>query len=157
MKYVFDNNTLTAIFRHYYYDRFPSFWDKFNHLVEIKEIISVREVRREIEALSRSDNLEKWVKTNPDFFEAPITAELQFITTIYGNKHFQQNLEKKKLLHGGSFSDPFIIAKAKINNGIVVTQEQYKENATKIPNICKHFNIECIDLEGFLNNENWQF
>ena len=71
--------------------------------------------------------------------------------------HFQQNLEKKKLLHGGAFADPFIIAKAKINNAILVTQEQYKDNATKIPNICKYFNIECFDLEGFLKNENWEF
>jgi hypothetical protein len=157
MKYVFDNNTLTAIFRHYYYDRFPSFWDRFNHLVDNKEIVSVREVRREIEALNRGDNLEEWAKNNSDFFEEPSAKELQFITTIYSIKHFQQNLERKKLLHGGAFADPFIIAKAKINNSIVVTQELYKDNATKIPNICKHFNIECIDLEGFLKKENWKF
>jgi hypothetical protein len=157
MKYVFDNNTLTAIFRHYYYDRFPSFWDKFYHLIENKEIISVREVRREIESLNRGDKLDEWVKKNPDFFEDPIAKELQFITTIYSVEHFQQNLEKKKLLHGGAFADPFIIAKAKINNAIVVTQEQYKDNATRIPNICKHFNIKCIDLEGFLKKENWKF
>jgi len=157
MKYVFDNNTLTVIFRHYYYNRFPSFWEKFNNLIENKEIISVREVRREIESLNRGDNLDEWVKKNPVFFEEPTTKELQFITTIYSIIHFQQNLEKKKLLHGGAFADPFIIAKAKINNAIVVTQEQYKDNATKIPNICKYFNIECFDLEGFLKNENWEF
>lgn len=157
MKYVFDNNTLTAIFRHYYYDRFPSFWNKFNKLVENKIIISVREVRREIESLNRGDNLDVWLKNNPDFFEIPTAKELQFITTIYSVKHFQQNLEQKRLLHGGAFADPFIIAKAKINSTIVVTQEQFKDNATKIPNICGHFDIECTDLEGFLKRENWKF
>ena len=43
------------------------------------------------------------------------------------------------------------------NDAIVVTQEQYKEHATKIPNICEYFNIECINLEGFLIKENWKF
>jgi len=157
MKYVFDNNTLTAIFRHYYYDRFPSFWDKFNYLVEKKDIISCREVRREIESLNRDDNLEEWVKHNPHIFEDPSASELQFITTIYSVKHFQQNLENKKLLHGGAFADPFIIAKAKVNNATVVTQEHYKAHASKIPNICEHFSVDCIDLEGFLKRENWKF
>jgi len=157
MKYVFDNNTLTAIFRHYYHDRFPSFWEKFNQLIELKEIVSCREVRREIESLKRGDALDDWIKQNTAFFEDPTASELQFITTIYNVKHFQQNLEKKKLLHGGAFADPFIIAKAKVNNAIVVTQEQYKDNATRIPNICEHFNIDCTNLEGFLKNENWTF
>ena len=46
MKYVFDTVTLSVIFRHYYLDRFPSFWNKFNDLKDKKDIISVREVRR---------------------------------------------------------------------------------------------------------------
>ena len=157
MRYVFDNNTLAAIFRNYYYDRFPSFWEKFNQLLDNKEIISVREVRREIESLNRGDNLDDWVKSNTDFFEDPTKEELQFITIIYSIKHFQQNLKKKKLLHGGAFADPFIIAKAKINNAIVVTQEKFKDNAAQIPNICNHFNIKCIDIEKFLKRENWKF
>ena len=157
MKYVFDNNTLAAIFRHYYYDRFPSFWEKFNQLLDNKEIISVREVRREIESLNRGDNLDDWVKNNTDFFEDPTKEELQFITIIYSIKHFQQNLNKKKLLHGGAFADPFIIAKAKINNAIVVTQEKFKDNAAQIPNICNHFNIECIDVIDMFREESWKF
>jgi hypothetical protein len=157
MKYVFDNNTLSAIFKHYFYDRFPSFWEKFNELKVNREIISVREVRREIEFLKRDDNLDEWLKNNTDFFEDPSVEELEFITKIYNVQHFHQNLENKKLLKGGPFADPFIIAKAKINNATVVSQEKYKKNAAKIPNICEYFNIDCINLEGFLTKENWKF
>ena len=128
--YVFDTNTLTAIFRHYYFNRFPAFWLNFNHLKDMKQITSVREVRREIESFDRKDALADWVKNNTDFFSTPIVDELKFITKIYQVKHFQQNLEKQKLLHGGAFADPFIIARAKIHNGIVVTQEIKKANAT---------------------------
>jgi len=133
MTYVFDTNTLTAIFRHYYYDRFPSFWEKFNSLKHEKRTISVREVKREIETLKRDDALEKWIKENTEFFEDPSVNELKFVTEIYKVKHFQQNLGKKQLLHGGAFADPFIIAKAKMIPGIVVTQEKKKKTALKYP------------------------
>ena len=157
MKYVFDTNTLTVIFGYYYFGRFPSFWIKFNDLKDKKDITSVREVRREIEEWKSGDNLEEWVSKNTDFFEIPTAAEGSFITEIYSISHFQQNMEKKKRLKGGAFADPFIIAKAKINNAIVVTLEKYKENAATIPNICKRFNVECINLEEFLIKENWEF
>lgn len=157
MDYVFDTNTLTAIFRHYYVDQFPSFWDKFNTAISNQRICSVREVLNEIKELKRKDELENWSKENRNFFNDPTPDELKFITKIYCVKHFQNNLEKKKLLHGGPFADPFIIAKAMIDNATVVTQEQFRENGAKIPNICHHFNISYLDLKGFLNSEKWVF
>jgi len=157
MVYLFDTNSLSVIFRHYYYERFPSFWEKFDSFKEKGKIISVRETRKEIEIIKRGDRLEDWIKQNSDFFKDPTIEELKFITTIYSVNHFQHNLEKTKLLNGGAFADPFIIAKARVNNAIVVTQEKRKENGAKIPNICEYFGIECIDLNGFLVKENWIF
>lgn len=71
--------------------------------------------------------------------------------------HFQQNIERQKILKGGKNADPFLIARAKILNIPVVTMEKYKEHAVKIPNICEHFGIECLHLEDFMEKENWQF
>lgn len=157
MKYVFDNNSLIAVFKHYYFDQFPSFWELFNPMVKSKEILSVREVRREMEESNRWNLLKKWAKNYPDFFSAPSEEELKFITTIFEVKHFQTNIEHKKLLAGKPVADPFIIAKAKVNNAIVVTEEAFKEHASKIPNICAHFNIENLNLQQFLIKENWTF
>lgn len=157
MKYIFDTASLSVIFKHYYFDRFPTFWEKFNNSILNKEILSVREVKKEIEEKKWDINLEIWVKKNNDFFIDPNNEEMLFITQIYTIKHFQQNLERDKLLKGGSFADPFIISKAKIINGTVVTQEKFRDNAVKIPNICKHFNINCTDLEGFLIEKDWKF
>jgi hypothetical protein len=98
-----------------------------------------------------------WASNYPDFFENPTKEEMEFITQIYRVKHFQQNIEKKNLLKGSPIADPFIVAKAKINNAIVVTEEKFREHASKIPNICRHFKIEYVDLEGFLIKENWKF
>lgn len=157
MKYVIDTNSLSAIFGHYYFERFPSFWERFNALIHNNDIISVREVRREISEQKRDDALEKWTKENTEFFQDPTNKELSFITEIYSIRHFRNNLEKRKLLKGGAFADPFIIAKATNNSATVITQERYKNNSAKIPNICEHFKINCIDLEGLLINENWEF
>lgn len=155
MLYVFDTDTLITIFRYYYISRFPTFWDKFNLLVASKQMCSVREAYNEIKV--RKDELEKWSKTHRDFFCDPTPEEMRFVTSIYSVPHFQQNLERKKLLKGGAFADPFIVAKAYIDNATVVTHEKYKSNAAKIPNICKHFGIPCDDLEGFLEKEDLMF
>ena len=85
MKYIFDNNTLTGIFRHYYREAFPSFWDLFNKMVIDENILSVREVYNEIKNYSRKDELEDRAKTNQDFFNNPTTEELNFITQIFGS------------------------------------------------------------------------
>jgi hypothetical protein len=50
-----------------------------------------------------------------------------------------------------------VIACAKVNSGTVVTEEQIKPHAAKIPNVCKHFDIPCVDLEGFMRQQGWAF
>ncbi len=97
------------------------------------------------------------MKHNKEFYSNPTTDELGFITQIYSATHFRQNLDKKKILSGGYFADPFVIAKAWKEKGTVVTEEDFKENGAKIPNICKQFDIHCLKLEGFLTKEDWKF
>ena len=126
-------------------------------MINNKGVISVREAMFEIEARFDKTIIDQLKKHSADFFAGPTANELAFITQIYSIPHFQQNLERKKLLRGGYFADPFIIAKARVLNGVVVTEEELKDNAAKIPNICKHFDIECVSLEGFLVKEDWKF
>lgn len=157
MIYVFDNSSLSNILNHYYQDRFPSFWEKFDTIVQNGSIISVREVHNELTGKFEDDKIERLKKQNDNFFRDLTPEELSFITQIYSVKHFQQNLDKKKILSGGFFADPFVIAKAWKEKGTVVTEEDNKPNAARIPNICDHFDIPCLKLEGFLTNENWKF
>jgi len=157
MKYIFDNNTLSGIFRHYYRDSFSSFWILFDKMVIEGNIISVREVHNEIKKLTRKDELETWAKSNSKFFHDPTTEELQFITKIYSVSHFSNSISQQKLLKGGPFADPFIIAKAHAENATVVSEEKLKPNAAKIPNICEHFKIPCINFQIFLKQNNWNF
>ncbi len=40
---------------------------------------------------------------------------------------------------------------------IVVTEETFRPNAAKIPNVCQHFGIECINLRQLMEREGWRF
>ena len=157
MIYVFDNNSLSNILNHYYPDRFPSFWEKFDTMVQKGNIISTREVRFELTLKFDDETIDRLTDQNKDFFPTPTIEELEFVSQIYSVRHFQQNLDRKRLLQGGYFADPLIIAKAWKEKGTVITEEEFKEHAAKIPNICDHFKIPCGNLEGFLTKEDWKF
>jgi hypothetical protein len=156
MKYIFDSGPLIDIFRHYYPERFPSLWQRFYSLVENKKIISVREVYNEISA--KEDALVSWANGHKDVLFLPSTVnELQFVSEIFQIRHFQSMIRKQEQFQGKPVADPFVIARAKIHKCQVVTTESFKDNAAGIPNVCKHFSIPYINLEGFMQQEDWVF
>jgi len=152
--YVFDTTSFLEL-SHYYPKRFPSLWASFNDLVEAGEIISVKEVFKEIN--DSKPELFEWIHTKKNIFCEPTEEEARFLMQIFQVRNFQHSLEQKKLIKGGAFADPFVIAKAKVTNGIVVTQEKLKPNAAKIPNICEHFKVRCLNFEIFMEEQNWRF
>jgi hypothetical protein len=154
--YVFDNSPLSTLFRNYYRNRFPSLWKNFDGLVDQGNLVSTREAFREIMDGPITE-LREWAENNHGLFATPIAAEGAFVVRIYAVPHFQQNLEHQKLLKGGLNADPFVIARAFLENRTVVTMEKLKANAAKIPNICCHFGIRCLSLEEFMEAENWRF
>ncbi len=157
MIYVFDTSSLIVLFRHFYPERFPSLWEKFEAMIDNKEFISSREVINEINDYAYVDRLTEWANKNKDLFPTPTPDELSFVTDIFAVIHFQNMIRKKEQLQGKPVADPFVIAKAKIVQGTVVTQELWKDNSAKLPNVCDHFNIPCIDLENFMEKEDWTF
>ena len=157
MMYVFDNASLRRLCENYYPARFPSLWERFDKLVSSGRVVSVREVYKEIERWNPTRKLVQWAKNHKDLFASPSPEELEFVSQIFHIKHFQTLIERKSILQGTPVADPFVIAKAKIADGIVVTEEQLKENAAKIPNVCAHFSIDCMNLEEFMEREGWQF
>jgi hypothetical protein len=156
MVYVFDTSCF-IILKSYFPTQFPSFWDKFDDFVEKGKIISVREVSRELETHSKRSFLEEWIKKNKAIFKIPNAEEMNFVKQIFQIQHFQYLIKRKSILSGTPTADPFVIASAKVHNGCVVTEEEFKENGAKIPNVCQHFGVDCTNLEGFLDREGWRF
>ena len=156
MKYVFDSDSLINLFRHYYPERFPTLWENFDSLVSGGNIVSVREVFNEIG--SRKDSLASWAEEKKHIvFLASTTEELKFVREIFKIRHFHALIRTKERLLGKPVADPFVIARAKIVSAYVVTQEERRDNAARIPNVCNHFGILCINLEDFMKKENWIF
>jgi hypothetical protein len=156
MIYIFDTSSFRELF-HFYPKRFPSLWRSFQELVDSGRVLSVKEVFREIHDGGGSHMDAQWAANHKEIFKEPNEEEAKFIMEIFKVEHFQQSLERKKFLKGGHFADPFIIASAKVKNGAVVTQEQSKEHAVRIPNICRNFGVTCINLEKFMEAEQWEF
>ncbi len=156
MTYVFDNSPLSTLFKNYYRRRFPTLWQHFDELVDNGDIVSTREALREIED-GPVESLREWTAQKSELFTMPNAEEGMFVARIYAVQHFQQNIERQKMLKGGRNADPFVIAKAAVTERTVVTMDQRHPNAVKIPNICDHFGIPCMTLEDFMETEDWEF
>lgn len=156
MIYVFDSNSFIVISQ-YFPDRFPTFWLKLDEAVQNEVIISVREVFNELNNNQSKPHLTDWIQKNKSIFHVPDNDELNFVKTIFSIAHFQYLVTEKQRLKGTPVADPFVIASAKIKKACVVTEEDKKKNASRIPNICDYFHIECTNIEGFMEREGWEF
>jgi hypothetical protein len=156
MSYVFDNSPLSALFKNYFRRTFRTLWERFDELVAADRLVSTREVLREIED-GPIESLRDWAAQHRELFASPTAAEGEYVAKIYAVRHFQQNIEQRKLLRGGRVADPFVIARAACENRTVVTTEMIRPNAVKIPNICAHFGVKCLSLPEFMEAEGWTF
>lgn len=155
--YILDTNTLSQLFRFYYRDNFPSLWIKFEQLVFDSRVLSTREVLRELGDGKKAELAYAWAVDHENLFPDPGMGEVRFVSRIFAVRHFQQNLQSKKGKPRKQVADPFVIAQAKQTGGTVVTEEAKPPNGARIPNICEHFEIPCIDLQQLMDREGWVF
>lgn len=157
MGYVIDTNALIHLFDNFYLSRFPSMWSLFDEMVDSGRLLSVREALHEIASYQGTSRLLDWADQHQWVFEQPTAEESEFVGRIFAVRHFQQLINKKKMLSGGYVADPFVVAKAKVQDRVVLTREKFKANAAKIPNVCEHFGVPCVGIEEFMVRENWVF
>lgn len=156
MIYVFDNSSFSTL-KHFYPDVFLSVWSGLDDLYKAKQLISTREVWNELKNGNPDQHINRWLTPRKDLFQTPTAAEMQFVAEILKIKHFHALIGKRQILDGKPVADPFLIACAKIHEATLVTEEQYKAHAAKIPNVCEHFSIPCINLNEFMQQQGWSF
>jgi len=156
MVYILDTCSFIVL-GHYFPERFPSLWRRLDELVSEGRLVSVREVRHELDTQATKTFLIDWIASNRAIFLVPGGEEAEFVKTIFSIPQFQQLVRRKNILTGRPVADPFIIASARVQNGCVVTEENDTVNAVRIPSICKHFGIHCTNLEGMMEREGWRF
>jgi hypothetical protein len=156
VSYVVDSNSFRVL-GNYYPDRFPTLWAQLDGLVEAGRWASVREVKKELDLQNVSPHVATWAETHKVIFTAPSAEELQRVAEILAVEHFQQLIGAKQRLRGSPVADPFIVANAMVTGRCVVTEESHKEHAAKIPNVCEHFGVDCVNLEELMAREGWRF
>lgn len=154
--YVLDTSSI-RVFSNYYPARFLAFWENLEQIVSEGRIVSAREVYNELDRQSTKPHVDDWAKANKHLFPHPTEVEMTFVARIFEVGHFQQLVSDKQRTLGRPAADPFIIAAAHEREACVITEESKTANAGKIPNVCDHFGIDCINLEKFMERESWSF
>ena len=154
--YIFDTNALRSL-GYYYPNRFPTIWKKIDELTEIGLLRSVKEGQREIESNCPFKHIRDWVKKHHYIFIKPTEEESKIISEIFKKEQFRGLVRKTSIIKGLPVADPFIIAAAKVYFACVITQESLKPGGARIPTLCKELDIDCRDLEGFLELEGLKY
>ena len=131
-KYVIDACALINASKNYNMTKkaFSHIWQAFNELVENGQLISSSEIFEEL----KDDDIVKWAKEHKDAF-LPLSKEVQLIIKIQTK--------------GSSNGDPFLIATAILEDGIIVTDEGNKNNG--IPMVCESLGVEYMKLNDMLD------
>lgn len=156
MIYIFDTGSLSKL-KHFYPNVFKSVWKGLEALVEGGQLLSTREVWKEMQNGDPHKHTNDWLKIRQHIFTMPDAKEMHFVSQILRIPHFTALIGEKQRLQGTPVADPFVVAAARIRNGTVVTEERLKPGAAKIPNVCQHFDVPCIDLESFMGRQEWEF
>jgi len=154
--YVLDTSSFIVL-SHYFPERFPTFWRELDGLVVCGSVVSVREVRRELESQAAKPHLEAWIKDNASIFNVPTAAEAEVVAEIFKVPRFSDLVKRKQLLRGLPVADPFVIAHAKVHEGCVVTEESDRSDAVRIPAVCRHVGVKCMNLEALMAQENMRY
>jgi len=155
-RYCLDANIfIQAMEEAYAFDIAPGFWNWLGNDINQGIIYSSLRVFRELSA--RNDQLSLWIKdhyTKESFIEPD--REVQDIFSTIADY-----ITKKYLIHQASEflsgADPWIIAQAKRDGAILVTQEKHvdeRSKKVKIPNICDAFKVKYIRLYELLRRRN---
>lgn len=113
-------------------------------------------VQEELAAVGTAE-LAAWAKARPQMFVplADVLADALAIQARFpGLKDPKAEYEE---------ADSYVIALAKLRDGIVVTQETSAAEKNKpkrthfIPDVCRELGLPCISLLGLMRREGWKF
>lgn len=150
MIYVVDTCIFRQIFYNIYRSVIPEIWDSLENMLTTGEIVSVKETYKELELqFSKESNILAWLKKYKRSFTNPTNDEALIVSEIYSYRNFQNGVPEKSIRDGRPVADAFLVAKAKVLNGTVVTREKYSPNSAKIPNLCNRVCVKFIGEEEF--------
>jgi len=126
----------------------PGFWKSLIHHHGKDRVFSIDQVRREILAGRDSEDLVQWAKNDlPDeFFLATDSQEVvdAFAEIMLWAQRSTQYTEPAKAKFATE-ADGWLVAYARVNKGIVVTNEQPRPDSKSrilLPDVCTQFKVD---------------
>lgn len=153
MNYTLDTNILIGFVQRYPRDIFPAMWTNIEASVAAGKSCICEAILREVHR--GGDDLYKWAKRLQGFV-CPITDAEMITVAQIGAAHpswVQGQLNE---------ADPFIIAHAKAERSVIVTEENRKGLGTedknqKIPNIADEHQVQTAKFFDYVRSNGWQF
>lgn len=154
-RYVLDANVFIEAHQRYYpFDVCPGYWKALLDQHEKRRVFSIDRVKDELE--EGGDQLENWAKTiaPESFFKK--TADMDVVRWYRKMVEWVNN--QPQFTDGAKadfakVADGWLVAYAKRNNLVVVTQEEFSPHAKArvlIPNLCREFKVEYVNTFDML-------
>ena len=146
---------------------FEGFWSKLDELIAGDCLVASGAVLKELER--KRDKLLAWVSERDrkkELFknvDKDVSDEIERLKDQITEDYPELvNTKKGRARVGGgkSWADPYVIARALVEEPslVVVTDEKPKQGGgTSIPNVCNSEGIECTNILGLIQREDWQF
>lgn len=162
--FLVDTNVLiTASKVTYPMDVFPSFWESLEKSILQKDIAILRIVKDEVS--QKNDEVSTWLNS---IQFTPIDNQKEEIFYNYVKvDNYAHEIRKYKPSELRKWfdsldcsADPWLIATAMIEKNIIVTLEDFvppESQKIKIPNIAKHFEVQCINPVEMMRLLNYTF
>ncbi len=160
---VLDTSVFVQAHRNYYsHDICPGFWKLLEHFAQVDHLLSIDRVRDEIFTPDEPDELMEWAsQVQPSIFASTVQQPVvdafkEMQSWAQGNAQFSSEAKVKF----AGVADGWVIAYAKTNSAVVVTQEVYRADVKKripIPNVCLAFNVSYIDTFEMLRRLGGKF
>ena len=158
--YIIDTSSLIEMKNKYPQDVFPTVWQRMDELYRAGRLIAPLKVKEEI----KDDELIEWLKNKEKIFIKSDKEQCDIVKEILKNFPYLAKPEKPDAPN----ADPWIIAlalelkkeeqeKLLPENEYIIITEESKTKPNKIPGVCNHYDIKCINLLELFKEERWKF
>jgi len=149
-KYCLDTNAFVEPWNKYYsIKRCPEYWEILDGLGKKGTVFCPDQVKREIDKVD--DALKDWLNSKPYFTRVESESVQRHVREIL--KIFPHIISVGA---NRSMADPWVIAHAIAENAVVVSKEyitnpNQRNSRIKIPDVCHHFKVTCINDIDFID------
>lgn len=151
MIYILDTNFFIKSFKNLSRNVFEDIWEPLVDLMQQGRVVTSDTVYDELVNFFSEDDVHmQWLKPYNKIFKNMTNNEAAVLSQIFLNPIFRQGVKEKSIRLGRQESDAIIVAKAKILEGVIVTNESdEKPNSEKVPMICKAFDVLYMSGDEF--------